>query len=448
MPEPDRVFMNVTETEDTITIGRREFENSFRSRMDYDRQKVLDQAIRAWRTNPMARRIVEITTQFVIGDGLSFECKQPRAEKFIKAFWEHDLNRLDEQFPEWADETWRSGDLFILFSVDPAGMSYVRAIPAEIVTNIETSAADYRQETAYSVSAFDAPIPAYDKNNPAQSFIIHFALNRAAGTFFGESDLAPVLYWIGLYKQWLEDRARLNYFRQMFAYFVEKAWKSPEEKAAYAAKLRADPPKPGSINLIDPGENWGIINPVLSAFDAEIDGLALKKMVAVGVGMPLHFLAEPESSTKSTAEAAGTPTYKRFEARQVFFTTAIQRICETAYQVRRTYDSTLPKDLKLKILSPDISERDNAGLAIAASTAGATWKNLYEQGLVDEKEYMRIVYQFAGQTAPDDIPTEPKSRLPEPTRAASPQNPVEQPAGKSPTDISPAGDVTVKAEAV
>ena len=444
MPDTDRVFMNVAETEDTITIGRREFENSFRSRMDYDRQKVLDQAIRAWRTNPIARRIIEITTEFVIGDGLAIECKQPRAEKFIKAFWEHDLNRLDEQFPEWADETWRSGDLFILFSVDPAGMPYVRAIPAEIVTSIETSAADYRQETAYKVSDFDAPIPAYDRNSQQQTFVLHFALNRAVGTFFGESDLAPVLYWIGLYKQWLEDRARLNYFRQMFAYFVRRNWKSPEEKKAYAEELRANPPKPGSINLIEPGEDWGIINPQLASFEAEIDGLAIKKMIAVGVGMPLHFLAEPESSTKSTAEAAGTPTYKRFEARQIFFIQAIYRICETAYQVRRTYDSTLPKDLKLKILSPDISERDNASLAVAASTIGATWKDLYNQGLIDEKEYMRVLYQFAGQTPPDSIPTDPKPRV---VDAAVPQNTTGQPSEKSKIDIAPdTGNVTVKAD--
>jgi hypothetical protein len=319
-------------------------------------------------------------------------------------------------------------------------MSYVRPLPAELITNIQTAEKDYRQEQAYLVTAFDQPIPAYDPKQEQTEFILHFALNRAAGAYFGESDLAPVLYWIGLYKQWLEDRARLNYFRQMFAFFIRKVWKTPEEKENYAAKLRASPPKPGSINLIEPGEDWGIIAPQLSSFEAEIDGLALKKMIAVGVGMPLHFLAEPESSTKSTAEAAGTPTYKRFESRQIFLTNAVKRVMETAYAIRRLYDSTLPRELKVKVLSPDISERDNAGLAVAASTIGATWKNLYEQGLIDEQEYMRVVYQFAGQTAPEDIPSEPKSRV------IAVGQPTSSP-GKTPksmTDITPDGEVTVK----
>jgi hypothetical protein len=34
------ILMTVAETEDTITLGRREFDNTFRNRMEYDRQKV------------------------------------------------------------------------------------------------------------------------------------------------------------------------------------------------------------------------------------------------------------------------------------------------------------------------------------------------------------------------------------------------------------------------
>jgi hypothetical protein len=249
------------------------------------------------------------------------------------------------------------------------------------------------------------------------------------------------LYWIGLYKQWLEDRARLNYFRQLFAYFVQKPWKSDDEKNAYRAKLAGNPPKPGSINLIDVDEMWGIINPNLASFEAEIDGLAIKRMIAAGVGMPLHFLAEPESSTKSTAEAAGTPTYKRFEARQLFFCNALKNISEVALKIRREYDSRLPREAEIEILSPDISERDNAGLAVAASSVGPLAKDLYNQGLIDAKEYMRLVYQFAGQTAPD-VPENPVPRVAQ----AGPAVPGVGVSAKSKINQSDDGEVTIKGE--
>ncbi len=62
-----------------------------------------------------------------------------------------------------------------------------------------------------------------------------------------------------------------------------------------------------------------MLNPELESGDAATDGLALKKMIAAGAGVPLHFLAEPESATRTTAEAAGGPTFRRFEQRQQFF---------------------------------------------------------------------------------------------------------------------------------
>ena len=441
----ERLTLTVAETEDTITIGRREFDNTFRNRMEYDRQRVLDQAIRAWRTNPLARRIIEITTQFVMGDGITFDSPQPRAKKFLLSFWDHPLNQIDQQLAEWADECWRSGDLFMLFSVDDSGMSYVRALPAELVTDIVTAPQDYRQEIAYTVSDFEAPIPAYDRNSGDQkTFILHFALNRMAGAYFGESDLAPVLYWIGLHKQWLEDRARLNYTRQMYAWFVSRPWKSNTEKLEYAATLRANPPKPGSVNLIDEMEKWSVLNPQLASDDAEKDGLAIKRMIAAGAGMPLHFLAEPESSTKSTAEAAGTPTYKRLEARQLFFANALKAILETALAVRKQYDSSLPTKPVIQIISPDISERDNAGLAVASSTAQASFKNLYDAGLIDSKEYVRLVYQFAGQNPPEVIPLDPEPRtLPQ---AAASGSASSQPPTAPLVDVTPDGNVNVKGE--
>ena len=62
-----------------------------------------------------------------------------------------------------------------------------------------------------------------------------------------------------------------------------------------------------------------MIQPQLSSQEAGEDGLAVKRMVAAGAGIPLHFLAEPESATRTTAEFAGGPTFRRYEQRQKFF---------------------------------------------------------------------------------------------------------------------------------
>ena len=61
------------ETENTITLGAASWDNNFRDRLNYDRQNILTQAITAWRSNPIARRIIELTTEFTVGTGFTFE---------------------------------------------------------------------------------------------------------------------------------------------------------------------------------------------------------------------------------------------------------------------------------------------------------------------------------------------------------------------------------------
>ncbi len=81
----------------------------------------------------------------------------------------------------------------------------------------------------------------------------------------------------------------------------------------------AIPPPPGSILVTDERESWSVLSPELDSFEASQDGMAIKKMIAAGVALPLHFLAEPESTTRTTAESAGLAVFKHLEQRQQMY---------------------------------------------------------------------------------------------------------------------------------
>jgi len=49
----------------------------------------------AWRYNPLARRIVELTTQYTIGTGFEISAKDERVNEFILECWNHRLNEMD-----------------------------------------------------------------------------------------------------------------------------------------------------------------------------------------------------------------------------------------------------------------------------------------------------------------------------------------------------------------
>ena len=95
-----------------------------------DREELLTQSLEAWRLNPLARRIVELTSEYVVGAGISLTCRHDQTGRFLDQFWNHRLNRMPIRVFEMCDELTRSGNLFVLLSTDESGMTYVRCIPA------------------------------------------------------------------------------------------------------------------------------------------------------------------------------------------------------------------------------------------------------------------------------------------------------------------------------
>jgi hypothetical protein len=390
-----------------------------RDRHGYDRDEVLADVLEAWRVNPLARRIVGMMTQYVVGGGIGIEVNHDRTNNFIQEWWNHRLNRMPTRVYEWCDELSRAGELFLVISTDQGGMSYVRAIPAADIQDIETAENDLDQETIiiekptpdytnpkrnleglmegrrWAVYDQDNDIPNEDgKFNPV---MIHYSVNRPVGAKFGESDLAPMLRWLTRYASWLEDRARLNRYRNTFLFWVRARFSSQAEKLERQAELNRNPPNPGSILVSDESEEWKAISPNLSSFEAAEDGLALKKMIAVGAGLPMHFLAEPESATRTTAESAGGPTFRHFQQRQEYFLWMLEDVARVVMRRRKFYDRLLHAEEAIKVTGNDISARDNAALAAAASTIVGSFIALRNRGLIDDQELMRMAYRFAGE---------------------------------------------------
>ncbi len=427
---------------DVTLAGQRTQE---RDRFSYDREDLFREALLAWRTNPLARRIVSLTTQYVVGAGLTISCPHQPTHAFLQAWWHHRLNRMAVRAGEWCDELSRTGNVIVLVSTDASGMSFVRALPASQVAEIVTRPNDVEQpllvveKPHFPQGAFGSgegeprAWPAYDEATDGPNddgawptVALHYAINRPVSAVWGESDLAPLLRWLSRYSAWLEDRARLNRFRQTFMYVVRGVFANRAERLARQNELNANPPNPGSILVTDAAtESWGVLHPQLDSFEASEDGLALKKMLAAGSGNPMHFLAEPESSTRTTAEAAGGPTFRHYEQRQNFFTWMIGDVAHVVRARRAqvdpsvgagsgraglarasvgTFDQTpaLIPAAPIKVTGADISARDNATLAQAAAQVAAAFTDLRRRQVIDDAELLRMVYKFAGELV--DVP--------------------------------------------
>jgi hypothetical protein len=282
-------------------------------------------------------------------------------------------------------------------------------MPASNIDEIISKPNDLEQPISFNLKSDlsnlnPAPIPAYDPNNDdtTKPVILQYAVNRPTGAQWGEPDLAPLLVWLSRYSNWLQDRARLNRYRNAFLFVVQAKFASEAQRKARQTALNANPPKPGSILVADDNESWKVINPRLDSSNAEKDGLALKKMISAGAGIPLHFLAEPESATRTTADAAGGPTFRRFEQRQQYFLWMIEDILRVVLSRRALVDGKIKKNVDLAVTGADISSRDNLSLSQAAYYMGEVLTNLRDRSLISNDEYLRIIYRFFGESVDAD----------------------------------------------
>lgn len=368
------------------------------------------ETLRVWRENPLARRIVSLITQYVVGRGIQFRCADLNTNRFLERFWGHPLNQLDRRIPEWSDELTRSGNLFLRLTTDASGMTYLRAIPASAIARITTAPLDAETTLEFEVRSFaggfnDAigyrteRIPAADRLLPStDDAIFHIAINRPIGTAWGSSDLTPVLKWLRRYSAWLEDRARLNRYRNSFLFVVKSRLSSESQRIQRQKALNAQPPTPGSILVTTENEEWSVLAPKLESHEAGEDGIALKKMIAVGAGVPLHFLAEPESENKASAEASGGSAYRGFEQRQQFFLTELRELLLLVVARAALVDRRLDPNAEIRLIGSDINVTDNLRSSQAAVNAMQVMRALKDENAADRDELLRVVYRFLGES--------------------------------------------------
>lgn len=338
-----------------------------------DHWQTLNDSLEAWRTNPLAKRIISLITAYTIGDGIRISSEYKTLAKFIAAFYAHPQNNIELELPEWSDELARSGELFLtLHTNEVDGMSYVRAIPASAIDQVEWKDGDYKTELRYrEPKGLDEPVWWVSPHHPSAEDItkpvmLHYAVNRPVGAVRGVGDLDPILPWLRRYTRWLEDRVRLNAGVRSFLWVV----KATKNLLADLRERYKSPPEPGSIIIAEQGaEEWEAVAPSLHAQDAESDGRAIRWMIAAGgPGTALIDLGEGEDSNQATGAVMQEQKRRFLRRRQRYITYILCDLILQAYarqQLLGRQRSRVVSMADLIVHAPDISPEDNKDLAAA-----------------------------------------------------------------------------------
>lgn len=296
------------------------------------RKYILTQCHAAYQRNPLANAAVEYTADFVIGNGFNLTCKNSLVKDVLEDFICAKNNRLREWERQAVIDLQVDGEIILRYftSKDDESENEIAVIPQRPweLEYIRTEQGNFRNPISYhfqrELSEGDDPTghQLYQAEPVNADEILHVAINHHAYELRGRPDLYRILPWLRADTEFLQNRARQNYWRGALLWLVRVLNATPAQVAAVAARW-ARPPTAGSV-AVESGnvEVEPLVNPS-GAADASEDGRQIKLRNIIGMRMAEYMFADGHNSNLASATAQQLPALTRFQAYQ---TIMIERV--------------------------------------------------------------------------------------------------------------------------
>ncbi len=279
------------------------------------REYVLTQTHAAYTRNPIANRGVKYTAAFVIGKGFSLDCKHPDVERVLQAFMDDPDNCIRKYERQAVIDLLVDGELILRLYESDGQIVAAPMRPWEL-QHIVTERGFFRRLRTFHFQRYvtegDSPFGGQrteEEDVPADQ-ILFVTINSHAYELRGRPELYAILPWLRAYKEWLENRARLNFWRSALLFHV-KVMGGLQQIVSAAARWRK-PPAPGTVAVTSDKETIEAIAPGIGAADAGDDGRQIKLMSAVGLGIPEYMLADGYNANLASATAQQMPVLMTF----------------------------------------------------------------------------------------------------------------------------------------
>ncbi len=194
----------------------------------------------AYNANPLAFAIIEITTSFVLGKGVTVAARDADVQRVLMDFWHDPDNHMETRVYDLCTELALYGEQFIRFYVNRMdGSVKIRQVDPSIIDQVETGPEDIEKPlrfqrrpigpSATSPGDLVAAMPVNPQGPQsfegewftAGSEMVQFCINKVSNAKRGKSDLATLLPWLRRYKDWLTDRVRINKYKGAFLWDVQ-----------------------------------------------------------------------------------------------------------------------------------------------------------------------------------------------------------------------------------
>lgn len=315
-----------------------------------------------WENNPFAKRIINLTVDYVLGEGVTVVAKDDdqslndAIQKRLDLFWFDPINRMDlklfdkvREIGIYGEQCWsvhvnpvdghvRLGyiDPSIILAVicDPRNAEIPQAVklrtrPGEpdvyyrvIHVDERPGSESYGRMVGREMIDGQLAEAIYDDtvNSVTPQAItfagecFYFAVNKVSNAKRGRPDLLAVADWVDGYDQFLMGELDRLLLTKGFIWDVTLTGMQQAEIDAYAGKQA--PPNPGSVRYHNDKVVWNAVTPDLKAMDAKAHSDLLAAYISTGSELPKTWLNATDDVNKASATELGEPAFKFLTARQ------------------------------------------------------------------------------------------------------------------------------------
>lgn len=290
-----------------------------------------------YRANPLAHRILELTRDFVVGGGITFNAEDDKVQKLLDEFWVHPRNQWPLKFPQRILEYYMYGEALWRTDVDGTGRTFAIGVPPLDITDVVPDPRNPEEPLLVLLgddSRFvkgrvkggrpkrDLLIVRVDLNPRSETYMYRvgdaffFRNNSITGGLRGYPELLPLSDWIDGYDQFGYLRMeRATWLNTWFWDVTLEGFTQEEIDIWSAENLLLRPTQPGSFIPHNESVTIQAITPKLEAADASRESQELRRTITSGAGFPMSYIGGGESG-RIAENLAVEPTHRTLVQKQ------------------------------------------------------------------------------------------------------------------------------------
>lgn len=350
-------------------------------------------SITSYRSNPMARAIIDTYTSFVVGDtGVKIESEHPEVLAVAESWWTDPKNKLDSLQSLLCRDWLLQGELvWELMVGELTGVVRYSPIDPGRIKRVNLDRGNPLWHKELELTGVDEPrqiVTLDDVTGLRSGDVAFFPSWRALITDRrGSPFLTPVIDDLSAYAQVLSNLVDRTALARYVVFDVEIDGDQDDVDAWVANRGGKHLPPSGSIEAHNQSVKWTPMKVDTGSFEDTNTATGVLTNVAGGAGLAKTWLAEPDGANRATSLSMAEPVRRRVNGVQQDWLVGIMTECarfaiDQAVKVGRLpreivtkdaagNDVSLPPSKLVRVVGPEIAAADaqfNAQVLLNLST--------------------------------------------------------------------------------